>query len=100
MRENGTPEHLGSGQHQKKLSWADGTLDSWNYDFIDWLRDDPTTASPTSTTKDISRNSEAGSSPNHTVSEDGTFTLAEVGVVKILPKEPCWIVQRKDTGDK
>lgn len=82
----------------KNLGWIDGTLDSWNYVFIDWLRNNPTSVVSTGTTKNAGPTAE--DVPNHTVNDDGTVTLENIGVVKILPKEPCWIVQRLDTGEK
>jgi hypothetical protein len=97
---NGNLEHLGGGQHRKKLDWVDGTLDSWNYVFIDWLRDNPTMATTASPAKDNIRTPETGTLTSRAVGGDETFTLTDVGLLKILPKEPCWIVQRIDTGDK
>jgi hypothetical protein len=98
----GSGDHLDGPKHRKKLDEVDWHLDSWNYEFIDWLRTDPTTAGPTSITTSSSRASAASSvtPADLDLKEDGSFTWQALGILKIMPKEPYWIVFRKELGDK
>ena len=67
-------DHLGGTKHVRKLQWMDHNLDAWKYPFIDWLREDPTSAPTTSTTTGPSAEQSATNPEEQAVREDGTFT--------------------------
>ena len=92
-------EHMGGTKHTKKLQYMDHNLNAWKYPFIDWLRDDPTSAPTTGTTTGPRTEQSAPNPGEQVVGDDGTFTWKNLGVLKVLPKQPCWIVYRKETGD-
>jgi hypothetical protein len=97
----GGKEHLDGTKDKKKLSDVDWHLDAWNYDFIDWLRTDPTTVGPLSTSiSSTSASSGVCTKPSDLdMKDDGSFVWQDLGILKILPKEPYWIVFRKESGE-
>ena len=92
-------EHMGGTKHTKKLQYMDHNLNAWKYPFIDWLRDDPTSAPTTGTTTGPRTEQSAPNPGEQVVGDDGTFTWKNLGVLKVLPKQPCWIVHRKEAGE-